>query len=226
MGSSIAGVGAMLPDLWRLADRRMRARAAVHIDGHIDGDAALGELQRGVEHHLEADAWFHRTSVFVAGERECARALRASAPGAPKLGLFGHMCWEMCLDGALLMWRGLDREIASLRHDLEHSARSWSRVADAHGAEARLGSVARGRFERRMAEIRDGLWSGEWIAGYCDAAGLCMRLAGTRARFGLPPLSGQETSSVTLALDGCLRHAGLAVTELLDQRQRARVEQP
>src|SRR5687768_1786649 len=50
LGSRPAAVGAMLPDLWRMADRRVRAREEVSFS-----EASLSELERGVAHHLEAD---------------------------------------------------------------------------------------------------------------------------------------------------------------------------
>src|SRR5262245_340267 len=103
LGSAAGGVGAMLPDLWRMADRRVRPTASVtQTAGPCDSDDAFEEIQRGIEHHVAVDRWFHRAEVFRDGERMTRERFLAASARAPRIGLFAHVGWEMCLDGALV----------------------------------------------------------------------------------------------------------------------------
>lgn len=114
-GTDLAGAGAMLPDLWRMADRRVRTApkdAAWELAG--EADEATREVMRGIDHHLDADDWFHDASVFREGERATAAALRGAQVAAKKLVLFAHPLWEMCLDGALVRRLGEGEELGRL----------------------------------------------------------------------------------------------------------------
>src|SRR5262245_14971046 len=94
----------MLPDLWRMADRRVRVRAsAVTSTGPLGGDASsTGALVFGILHHHQSDAWFHRSRAFLDGERVVAQRLRTPAVVSRHMSLMAHPLWEMCLDGALV----------------------------------------------------------------------------------------------------------------------------
>jgi hypothetical protein len=187
IGSSAAGLGAMLPDLWRMADRRMR--------GKLDVDDDVDDVVAGVRHHHDADAWFHKTAVFVDGEADTAAAFRAACTGIAKLGLFAHIAWELCLDGALVRREGLEGIIEALEVDFRQHAAAQRRAADLCGAARRLGED-RGVFEARMARIREQLTLGPWIAGYRDGDGLAARIAGLMMRVGLPTPSRSQLGAL------------------------------
>jgi hypothetical protein len=191
-----AGVGAMLPDLWRMADRRMRARPAVQASPQTQ------PLQAGVDHHLEADAWFHRTPVFVDGERVLARQL--AAVKVPKLVLLAHAAWEICLDGALLLAHDFDEALEGLRNDFETARETLDDVADLHGA-AEL--VDQERFSGRMLRLREGLLEGRWIASYQTGDGLAQCIGGIRRRFALPTWTEDEEAVTACILEEALERA-------------------
>ncbi len=91
-GSDVAGIGGMLPDLWRMADRRVRATDIVE----QGSDGPLGDLMDGIAHHLSADRRFHKADVFIRGEARVGEVLKTLA--APRARLFAHITWELCLD--------------------------------------------------------------------------------------------------------------------------------
>src|SRR5690606_24114744 len=108
-----------------MADHRWRARA---LTPQPDVASPLAEVLGGVAHHLEADRWFHPTPEFTEGERETADALRNAGARAPKITLFAHAAWEMCLDGAWVrrvgtsvVQRELETEVAALRSTAHHA---------------------------------------------------------------------------------------------------------
>jgi hypothetical protein len=217
LGSPHAAVGAMLPDLWRMADRRMRARDAVPLPAEN-----LLELERGVAHHLEADRWFHRHAVFREGEATTASHLRGAA-GAdlPKLGLFAHAAWEMCLDGALLSRRGVKAELAALRADLDDVGCAPAvALALHHRGAGRAADDA--SFPSRMERIWTALGEGSWIAGYCQPDGLAAALIGMRLRFGLQAPDAPARDRLSGALGDVLATALPAVDRLLAERALGR----
>src|SRR5579859_1136167 len=174
----------MLPDVWRMADRRARAYTPADAPG-----PPLGAVSDGVSHHLAVDGWFHRSAAFIRGE-SLTRGVLRRVPSAPKLPLFAHVTWELCLDGALLRRVGTDALLAAvrgsvgaLRPDLHH------RVA---GAWVRLPEGDRAAFEVRVDRILAALAAGPWIAGYATSAGVVERLDGVRVRLGLPRMSGAD----------------------------------
>jgi len=209
----------MLPDLWRLAHRRIRARRGVlppHVAERMDRPTR--ELQLGVAHHLDADRWFHGCAGFVDGERATAQAFRDARLKAPKLGMFAHMSWEMCLDGALLARGELSAQLAQLSADFELVGETAQRaLADAHGA-SRLAAAERQRFDAGMVRIRDGLSEGRWLSGYLSGAGICAVLMRMRSGFGFEPLSSAEQTQLALVLDARLRHAPGVLEGLLAER--------
>jgi hypothetical protein len=216
LSSPVAAIGAMLPDLWRMASRRMRSVAEL-------GDAGdEHELQRGVDHHLEVDRWFHRTEVFLDGERALAAELRAVAEGIPKLSLFAHVGWEMCLDGALLRRGDFARELAALRADVDAvGLPSTHRLAARHGA-ARWEAPERAAFEARMESLCEHLTEGRWIGGYRDGQGVAQRLEGIRRRVGLGSMSAEQLDRVGEVLARCLDRADHRLDPLLSDRAQRR----
>ncbi|WP_437681279.1 hypothetical protein [Sorangium sp. So ce131] len=218
LGSAAAGAGAMLPDLWRMADRRVRpSRSAERPAAAAPG---VAEVLAGVEHHVAVDRWFHAAPVFVEGERRLAGALRGAALGAPRLPLFAHVLWEMCLDGALLRRAGLAPVLDDLRAGLAAIDGAPSEAAASlhhfERAPSPAGALAdRPAFEARLRRICDELARGPWIAGYQDGAGLALRLSGVRSRFGLPPFTPEQHARLAALLDDLAGAADEALDDLL-----------
>jgi len=190
LGTSAAGVGAMLPDLWRMADRRVRP-SALHRPEAVS--PPLGALLSGVEHHVAADRWFHADTVFVDGEREATQLLREAKISARRTLLFAHILWELCLDGELVRREGFDRVVTAVREGMREAAPAVSESAELH----HFSRVAREpderlAFQRRMGRICGELTRGPWIEGYQTGEGIAARVQGVRARVGLEPMSSDD----------------------------------
>lgn len=234
LGSVAAGAGAMLPDLWRMADRRVRPSRAADRPAALP--PRLAEVLAGIDHHVALDRWFHAAPVFVEGERRLAGALRGASLGAPRLALFAHVLWEMCLDGALLRRTGLAPALDALRAGLaaidgapseaaasvHHFLRRASPAAAPTDAPSLAGAPSppaaladRAAFDARLRRICDELARGPWIAGYQDGAGLALRLAGVRSRFGMPPFTPEQHDRLAALLDALATAADEAVDDIL-----------
>lgn len=192
LASPAAGVGAMLPDLWRMADRRVMARA----DSRADD-----EVSRGVRHHLAADDWFHESPVFVEGERATADALRSAPFRAARMTLFAHVTWELCLDAALVARLGVGPVTSSLRDSLEATRELAGGAAEEH----HFGRVARSREERqrfdaRMERIFTELPRGPWVERYASAHGVALIVSSLRERIGMEPLDDDDIAHTARAL--------------------------
>jgi len=209
----------MLLDLWRLADRRSRPpkqRPALRGDGSV-----VDELTRGIAHHLEVDRWFHATKVFSDGQRETAKALSEAAPEVPKLSLFAHVTWEMCLDGVWLLAEGLEPTVAALRRDIDEvGSKPLEQVAGLHALAAKWDGGEIGAFHRRMGWLLEQLVAGRWLASYQHGAGLCERLATIRWRLGLPSMDEPQRAAIALVLEQRLGHASEALRDLMAERER------
>ncbi len=212
LGAPAAAAGAMLPDLWRMADRRVFAR---EVDGAGE-NATVRVVLAGIDHHAEIDRWFHAAPVFKSGERATFDALRG-ASGAPRLGLFAHIAWELCLDGALLrsvglavMLDALRESIAAIRPDAHRRAAELH-----HFARVERTDDDRGLFERRIDRILDELSRGPWIEGYMTGDGIAARLEAVRARLRFPAFTTEERSDVAAAFERLRRRADTAVSEIL-----------
>jgi hypothetical protein len=191
-----------------MADRRAHTRA---IDPAHAMEAA-SPVTDGLMHHLAADAWFHGSPVFTRGESVAREALRR-AHGAPKLGLFAHVAWEMCLDGSLLRRRGAELvlraigdSIAAVRPEAHH------RAARLHTG---LAPSERPRFEARVDSILDAMARGPWVAGYATASGIVERLDGVRARLGLAAVTGPDRERVVEGFQALERQADAGLDEIL-----------
>jgi hypothetical protein len=208
-GRPEAAAGAMLPDVWRMADRRARARS---MEPGADG-GGVGSVSDGIAHHLAVDAWFHRAAVFRDGETATREALRR-ARDAPKMGLFAHVAWELCLDGALLrrigseiVLRDVRASLAAVRPDAHR------RAADLHTA---VPPPDRPAFEVRVDRILDAIALGPWVAGYATAPGVVERLDGLRTRFGFAALSEADRDAVAWALEDLEHAADAGLDAILD----------
>lgn len=202
----------MLPDVWRMADRRARTRS-------VDPERSVGTVRavtEGIAHHLEMDAWFHVAPVFTCGEMRAREAL-GRAPGVAKLGLFAHVAWELCLDGALVRRVGLQRLLDALRGSVETvRPDAHHRAAALHAGRRSDDPLAvRRQFESRVDQILDAIARGPWIAGYATGYGIAERLDGVRARLGFPAMAGGERVAVAESLDTLAGHADEALGEIV-----------
>jgi len=190
----------MLPDLWRMADRRVRPRGATP-PPPAGIDATLAAVLAGVAHHLELDAWFHRAPVFIEGEKLAAESLRASGIQASRMGMLAHVIWEMCLDGALLRREGLEPVIAVLRKGFAETEDARRRAVEIlYFEQVEREPGARDAFDARLRRLCDEVVRGPWIEGYRDPVGLAVRVAGIRARLGMEALSAEDHERLVVAL--------------------------
>jgi hypothetical protein len=223
LGSPAAGAGAMLPDLWRMADRRVRARSLGASPSTVEASTVeASEVLAGIEHHLAVDRWFHGDAVFLDGERAAVERLRGARIAAPRMALFAHVLWEMCLDGALLRVTDAGAVLASLREGIrEARAGAAARAVELHHfARAERTAEEREAFERRMERILDEVARGPWVEGYRTGEGIAARLAGVRARVGVAPLEGDDLARVAGVAEALLDQAPPSVHRILDLRVR------
>jgi len=212
-GSAIAGIGAMLPDLWRMVDRRVRP-----VPGPLatfDGGDELASVLWGIEHHLQVDRWFHSAKAFLEGERRTTESLRASGVDAPKLGLFAHIAWELCLDGSLVRREGFDETLQTLRDGFDAVGPPAHRAVALH----HFDRIERTTSERRAFE--DGLQGliaeltrGRLIAGYQSGPGVVRRIEGIRVRLGFPGFAESDRQKLGEVLDALGPHADAALADL------------
>lgn len=229
-GSALAGLGAMLPDLWRMADRSVRPASPISsawealavtsaLEDARDEPPGVRDVMRGIEHHLEVDLWFHAHDVFTEGERRTADALRAARTEAKKLTLFAHPLWEMCLDGALVRRLGAERVRASVAEAFTEGADAARAAARAHHFARVEGAAARAAaFDARMDWLGDELSRGPWIEGYARPAGLVRGLEGMRRRLGLAPFDEGERDRLATAIAALEPHAGDALDAVVSRR--------
>lgn len=205
----------MLPDLWRMADRRVRPRVAEAAKEAADG--ALAEVLAGIAHHVAIDRWFHDDEVFVEGERLVAARIREAGVEAARMGLLAHVTWEMCLDGALLRRVGLEETLSALREGFSAiEGEAERRAAEVHHfGRVERGEEARAAFAARMKRLQEEIARGPWIEGYRHGEGLALRVTGVRVRLGLSVLEEQDRERLARALDGVRGEAEGAVEEIL-----------
>ncbi len=202
LGSEQAAAGAMLPDLWRMADRRVRARP--------DIPSGSSSVLAGIAHHLEMDRCFHRAPLFTEGERFTAELFRRRGLAGPhKLLLFAHPAWELALDGALLHRHGLESTLQALDRAQEHLlGEEAAAAADHHHFDPVPRSPEdRQAFRERMSHLVKQLAHGDWVEGYTHGPGLADRLSGLRRRLRLPPLPDEIHQGLAEAMDEVLAEA-------------------
>lgn len=218
-GDAVAGLGAMLPDLWRMAHRRVRPRPATL---PLGTSAPLRRLQVGIGHHLATDAWFHRHPVFTEGVETLGVAFERVGLRAPKIGLFAHPLWELAIDGALVSRQGLDATLAALRQARSTiDADSLLALARTHAPEVLAGETA-SAFSIRVGDLLDRLEAGPWIAGYADGPGLAVRLDGIRRRVGLAPLDARNHQRLADMATKALHRSPAALDALLAVKSRTK----
>jgi hypothetical protein len=222
LGSEASGIGAMLPDLWRMADRRARPGSGFANVANAEGSGELLDVLAGIDHHIAIDRWFHASPELVEGERASADRLRSSGASAPRLSLFAHIVWEMALDGALVRTLGLAPLLDRLRRGFGMTAGARSEALRARGVLRVFASEAElALFDQRMARLTQEIARGPWIESYQSGPGLAACLAGVRSRIGMPPLSEVDLEKVAEALDPVVAAAAGALEALLASRARA-----
>jgi hypothetical protein len=222
LGSAAAGAGAMLPDLWRIADRRVRAQREPR-DAGADASPALTAAMAGITHHLEVDRWFHADAVFVEGERDATARLIAARLAAPRSVLFAHVLWELCLDGALLRRDGVETVLRAVRAGIvalgpEAPARA---AALHHFDRIPRTDVERELFATRMARILEEVARGPWIAGYASGDGIAARIQGVRRGLGLAPMDAGDLTRLAEVAEALLELATAELARLEASRVRA-----
>ncbi len=220
LGSPAAGHGAMLPDLWRLADRRVRAVRTEIAPAAPDGDGRDAEVFAGVAHHLEADRWFHGADVFLDGEDRTEERFRKAAFVAPRMLLLAHIAWELCLDGALVRRRGHAQVIRALAEGMsvasgvpsERAARRYHFDVPGRAGCAPEDFAA---FAARMRAMEARLVAGPWIEAYASGAGLARVLDHIRRGLQLPALGQRDLDALAEACDELLTEAASALDDVL-----------
>ena len=204
----------MLPDLWRMADRRVRASPAI---SPSDAAGQSSEVLAGVGHHIEVDRWFHAADVFAAGERLTLERFRAADVDAAKLGLFAHVTWEMALDGALLRREGLARTLAALRRDIAAVSGDPVDIAASlhHFQRIERTRSERAAFDNVMSQLFVHVSDEQWIAGYQTGSGIARRLDGIRSRLGLGRFVPAVKERLADAIDALAAPADDAVLAIL-----------
>jgi hypothetical protein len=214
----VAGYGAMLPDLWRLLDRRVRVRAVPPVAPDASVPALAG-LLGGIAHHLDEDAWFHRAPVFVDGEHRVAEALRALHLGVGHLALFAHLAWELLLDGALIRREGLPAIRAAVAHGADAArAHTAASLVLCHPAAAAWEGDAQRAFAARLARVERELLEGDWIAHYRDGQGVARVVSSVRGRLGLAELDAGQCARLGHALEGLRGEADDGLAAILRER--------
>ena len=205
LGSPVAAVGAMLPDLWRMAHRRAHAH-------RLPAEHPAPLLRAGIAHHTAADRWFHAHPSLAQGEAALLQIFLEEHLLAPKLRLFAHPLWELFLDGALARSLGP----ASLRSWLQDLFRLALPERDpAQRALAAALGPDLDAFLARMERIDRELLHGPWIDAYTAGEGLAWCLDAMRSRAGLPRLDPASLRRLAARLDPLAPRADDALAALL-----------
>jgi hypothetical protein len=212
LGRPEAALGAMLPDVWRMADRRARTRLPGSEGGGPQPSPVVLSVMEGAAHHVATDVWFHGSSVFARGEVAAHDALRR-AKLSRKMGLFAHIAWELCLDGALLRRIGTERVLDSLRASVAAVRPDAHHRAADHCTDIPMPD--RAGFEARVDQILHALARGPWVNGYTTAAGIVDVLDRVRARLGLGPVDDSDRAAVEAGLEVLQGDADSGLDEIL-----------
>ncbi|MEM8884814.1 MAG: hypothetical protein AAGD14_12145 [Planctomycetota bacterium] len=163
--------GTALPDWLAASDRRSRLRPE-----RIRDD---GPLARGVQQHVEDDAWFHATEAFQRSEVELTALVKSVHADEPRQRswFFGHILVELLLDAWLMEQDStlLDRyfdaldEVAADR--VVSQAEPWLTQPPS-----------------RLHAFIDLFRTHRFLDGYRTDEGLLARLNGVAGRVGLPTL--------------------------------------
>jgi hypothetical protein len=208
-GSDLAATGAMLPDLWRMAHRRLHAPWR-----RLVGEAASEPESRvvsGLWHHRATDEWFHDHPAFTGGEAAVKRRIAEAHVTSSRLALLAHPIWEICLDGALVRREGA----GSLRLAL---ARAFTAARGPTLAlEARLGLPLAEQLalRERMDRIESALVQDPWIDAYQSGEGVAYCIDRVRRRVGLGFMEPADLTRLAAALAPLASRADEALDQLV-----------
>ena len=181
-------VGANVPDLLSVADRRVRLRSR-HLDaadaaGTLDSDPGLAAFAAGVRRHLRDDGWFHATRAFAEVTSSLGVALReAFGPGDGfRCGFLGHIGTEMLLDDVLAA--RLPGVLGRYYDTLDRAD-----AAEVQGLVNSLHPVGTGR----LVKVIDGFRASRFLEDYATPAGVLYRMNQVCKRVGLVPLPAEAT---------------------------------
>jgi len=209
----LAAIGAMLPDLFRMARPRRHPQKAETPSVALSDEHRA--LIRGCEHHARIDKWFHSSDAFARGERELRHAFLL--PNSPKLVLFAHAAWEMCLDGAWL--RQASDEARARVREASKATPFMSAVAEHQGVTAGLDDASLASFDARMRRILAAFADETIYLDYLAASGIARRLAGIRTAFGLGVPATETLEAWARALEPFIDRADAALVDLVRERR-------
>lgn len=152
------------------------------------------------------DDLFHRGPILSEGEKIATRYLKEAAIGGEKVLLFGHVAWEICLDGALLRRFGLAAIKEGLRGELAALGPDALEAALRHHNPELAATDRRAADAAVLGMLHQLVW-GQWIDGYLDGEGITQRLDGVRRRLRLAPLGVEDRRKCAGALDRLLVEA-------------------
>lgn len=213
-GDPVLAAASMLPDLWRMAERRARLGSRHFRLGEGDeGSSAT----RGLRHHLTTDRWFHDDALFTDGEARAIAAMRAAGVQSEKMILFAHPLWELCLDGALVRSVGWEYTRSML-----HAARTAVAGAAGTALAEQVGLTtllpersARDAFLGRLESLWDSLEEGRWIGAYTNAPGLTECIVRMRQRVGFGDVEAEDRTRIERAIATLEASADRALSERL-----------
>ncbi len=92
-------LGTVLPDLLKNADKHI----IIHPEKLHHSDAAINDLIKGWNKHLEVDRYFHSSDFFINQSHQLKLLLKPAIVGSPVKPFFlGHIAVELVLDNLLL----------------------------------------------------------------------------------------------------------------------------
>ncbi len=184
--SPIMRIGAAVPDLWILLPRRPLAMVVLRELTAMNTADSL-ELAKGIKHHLQADAIFHRHDDFMRRTAELAPKLQTVWPSLRHAQLAAHVLVEMLLD----RWLLLTDQGCITRYYACFTEENIS-VVTSLGSKDDAGREAMGRVL--------GMFVGsQFLQDYRSAAGLIMRFLRS---IGRTSFGGVETAPAG-ALEAC-----------------------
>ena len=213
-GDPVLAAASMLPDLWRMAERRARlgSRHFRLPEGEEESPAA-----RGLRHHLTTDRWFHDDPLFTEGEARAVAALQAAGVRSEKMILFAHPLWELCLDGALVRSVGWASTRATLQAArLAVAGAAGTELAEHVGLSRLLpDAAAREAFVERLESLWDALEEGRWIGAYTNAPGLTECIVRMRQRVGFGDVDHEDRARIERAIATLEASADRALSDRL-----------
>jgi hypothetical protein len=196
-GDPVLASASMLPDLWRMVERRARLGSR-----HFRIDEPTDSATRGLVHHLTTDRWFHDDPLFTEGEQATVRAVQEAGVRSEKMILFAHPLWELCLDGALvraLGWDYTQQALADAR--VAAGGAAAEAIAESAGLSRLLPEqAARTAFSARLESLWDALQEGRWIAAYTTPHGLAECMVRMRQRVGFGEVASSDRARLERAI--------------------------